>query len=294
MLLTVFTPTYNRAYCLHQCYESLCSQTVKNFLWLIIDDGSIDNTEETVSNWINEGLISIKYIKQENQGMHGAHNTAFRLINTELCVCVDSDDFMPNDAVEIIESFWSINRSERVAGFIGLDAYKNGQIIGTKFPSTISKATLQEVYYKYKVRGDKKLVFRTDVVRQYPDYPLFNGEKFVPLGYKYLLIDQDYKMLILNKVLCIVEYMPDGSSLNIFKQYIKHPKGFSFYRKAQMRYGYSYKVKFKNAIHYVANSLSCNNYAFLSHSSSIFLTFLAIPFGLLLYCYIKFLNCVNR
>ena len=99
--LTVFTPTYNRAYVLNKCYESLKNQTVKDFVWLIIDDGSTDNTKELVENWIKENKIEIRYKYQENQGMHGAHNTAYKLISTELNTCIDSDDYMPNNEYQI-------------------------------------------------------------------------------------------------------------------------------------------------------------------------------------------------
>lgn len=81
--LTVFTPAYNRAYTLHKCYESLKMQTNKDFVWLIIDDGSTDNTRELVESWINENIVHITYHYQKNQGMHGAHNTAYELIDTE-------------------------------------------------------------------------------------------------------------------------------------------------------------------------------------------------------------------
>ena len=128
--LTIFTPAYNRAYCLHQCYESLLRQTNRDFSWLIIDDGSSDNTKALVQTWIDENKISIQYHYQENQGMHGAHNTAYKLIATELNVCIDSDDFMPDKAVNNIINFWKNSKTDNtIAGFIGLDSYKNGNII---------------------------------------------------------------------------------------------------------------------------------------------------------------------
>ena len=120
--LTVFTPTFNRAYTLHLCYESLKRQTCKDFIWLIIDDGSSDNTRELVNGWIRENTLPIRYYYQQNKGMHGAHNTAYKLIETELNVCIDSDDYMPDDGVEKIITFWKLYGSESVSGIIGLDA----------------------------------------------------------------------------------------------------------------------------------------------------------------------------
>ena len=104
--LTIFTPTFNRAYTLHKCYESLKRQTSKDFVWLIIDDGSSDNTKELVDKWINENEVEIRYYYQKNQGMHGAHNTAYKLIETEINTCIDSDDYITDDAVEKIVNFW--------------------------------------------------------------------------------------------------------------------------------------------------------------------------------------------
>ena len=104
-ILTVFTPTYNRAYILPKCYESLTKQTCKEFVWVIIDDGSTDDTAELVKKWIEEDKIEIRYYYQDNKGMHGAHNKAYEVIDTELNVCIDSDDYMTDDAVEIIVDY---------------------------------------------------------------------------------------------------------------------------------------------------------------------------------------------
>ena len=286
--ITVFTPTFNRAYCLHQLYESLLRQTSSNFCWLVVDDGSTDNTKELVASWIAEDVIEIQYVFQENQGMHGAHNMAYSLIETELNVCIDSDDFMSNNAIELILKTWkTVLNKEDYAGIVGLDADLNNNIIGTKIPRDIASSTLYDLYNKYNVTGDKKLVLRTSVVKKYPKYPIFKGERFVPLGYLYQLIDQDYKLITLNEVLCIVEYREDGSSASIIQQYRKNPRGFAFSRKSRMLLATTFKDKFKNAIHYVSSSLFIKNKNFLKESPKKGSTLLAIPFGILLYFYIK-------
>ncbi len=285
--LTVFTPTYNRAYCLGQCYESLVNQTSDEFMWLIIDDGSSDNTKDLVEHWITENKIEIRYHYQDNLGMHGGHNAAYSLIETELNVCIDSDDFMPVDAVEKIVDFWDENGSDKYAGIVGLDADKDGKIIGTTIPEKIKETTVIDLYQKHKVVGDKKLVYRTEVVKKYPPYPIFEGEKFVPLGYLYQMIDQDYTILPLNEILCIVEYMPDGSSLNMLKQYRRHPKGFAFSRLTEIKYAKSLKERFKKTIHYVSSSFLSKNWRFIKESPKKMLTIVSIPFGLLLYLYIR-------
>lgn len=284
--LTIFTPAYNRAHTLSRTYESLLRQTCDDFEWLIVDDGSKDSTKALVGGWIQEGKISIRYIYQQNQGMHGAHNTAYRNIHTELNTCIDSDDYMPDDAVETIINFWKAHGSDKYAGIIGLDCTENGNIIGTSFPEGMTETTLNGFYAKGG-KGDKKLVYRTDVIKQYPEYPIFEGEKYVGLAYKYMLIDQDYTLLTLNKPLVVVEYQQDGSSMNMYRQYWNNPKGFAFYRKAEMGTTQSFIRTFKVCIHYVSSSFIMKNKTFIQDTPRKLLTILAIPFGYILYGYIK-------
>ncbi|MBE5099061.1 glycosyltransferase family 2 protein [Priestia aryabhattai] len=284
--LTVFTPTYNRAYCIHQCYESLKRQTCKDFIWLIIDDGSTDNTKGIVNGWIDENIIQIKYHWQDNQGMHGAHNTAYELIDTELNVCIDSDDYMPDDAVEKIIDTWKKYGSNEVSGIVGLDANHKNEIIGTQLPQHIKRSTLFDLYNKYGVTGDKKLVYRTELTKQYP-YPLFENERYVGLAYKYHMIDKQYEMILMNEIICCVEYLEDGSSRNMLHQYRKNPRGFAFYRKEMMKLPFgSSSFKFRQAIHYVSSSLMSRDWRFLQETPSKRLTLLAIPLGIALYFYI--------
>ena len=284
--LTIFTPAYNRVHTIPRTYESLCRQTCNDFEWLVIDDGSTDNTKELVEGWIAEGKIPIRYIKQENQGMHGAHNTAYRNINTELNTCIDSDDWMPDDAVEKIVGFWKQYGSDKYAGIVGLDRIETGEIIGAKFPENLKTTTLQG-YYARGGSGDKKLVYRTDIIRRYPEYPLFEGERYVGLAYKYMLIDQDYQLLTINEPLVTVEYQQDGSSYNMYRQYWLNPKGFSFFRKTEMVCAPTLKRRFISCVHYVASSIIARNGKFLWESPQKLMTALAIPGGIALYFLIR-------
>lgn len=284
--LTIFTPTYNRAHTLVRTYQSLCQQTCKNFEWLIIDDGSTDNTKEIVEQWIAEADFTIRYIHQENQGMHGAHNTAYKNIRTELNTCIDSDDYMPNDAVELIVTFWKNHKSEKYAGFVGLDCREDGSIIGTEFPQDLQETTLMG-YYASGGKGDKKLVYRTEVINQYPEYPLFKGERYVGLAYKYMLIDQDYKLLTLNKPLVVVEYQPDGSSNSMYCQYWNNPRGFAFYRKTEMVVSPTFKRRVLSCIHYVSSCIICKDKKIIKNSPKKLLAILSILPGVLLYFIIR-------
>jgi glycosyltransferase involved in cell wall biosynthesis len=285
--LTVFTPSYNRAYLLPQLYMSLINQSHQDFEWLIIDDGSTDETKVLVATWQKENKIDIRYVYQENQGMHGAHNTAYDAITTEFNVCIDSDDYMAANAVKIIlENFKNLD--PKFAGIVGLDANKKGVIIGTKIPERLTAIKLNELYTLHQVLGDKKIVYRTAIVKRYPKYPLFENERFVPLDYKYLLIDQDYDLKPVNEVLCIVEYQEDGSSMNILKQYRKHPNGFAFSRLSRIKFGKTFKERFKNAIHLVSSSIFSKKTTWLCKSDKPLLVFLALPFGIILNLYIRY------
>lgn len=283
--LTVFTPAFNRAHLLTRLYESLCNQTCQDFNWLIVDDGSTDGTKSLVSKWIAENKIPIAYIYQENQGMHGAHNTAYKNIATPLNTCIDSDDYMPLNGVELILSKWNAIDQKKYAGIIGLDALESGAILGSKF--TTDYTTLED-FYLNGGSGDKKLVYRTDIITSYPEYPIFEGERYVGLGTKYLFVDKDYEMATLNEVLVIVDYQSTGSSNTMFYQYMKYPKGFIYNRITTMKYSKSTKRKFIECIHYISSCIIVKRLTFLKDSPEKILTILAIPFGIALYLLIRF------
>ena len=281
--LTVFTPAYNRAHTISLCYQSLLRQTSSDFKWLIIDDGSTDSTGKLVKSWIAEGKICIEYHYQENQGMHVAHNTAYRLIDTELNMCIDSDDYLADNAVEFIIKRWRKYGSDKYAGLVGLDARFDGSVIGTVF---MTHHTTLSGFYMQGGRGDKKLVYRTSVIKSVPEYPVFEGEKYVGLGYKYQLVDLKYELLTLNEILCYVDYQTDGSSMNMYRQYFRNPRGFAFIRKESMKHHPSRKRRFVEAVHYVSSNIISRNIAFISESPCKFMTVLATPLGIVLYSWL--------
>lgn len=287
--LTVFTPTYNRAYCLGDLYQSLCRQSSTDFLWLVIDDGSTDNTKSLVAEWINENKLEIKYLFKENGGMHTAHNLAYENIHTELNVCIDSDDRMTDNAVALINGFWDENKGDQYAGLVGLDIDKDGRLVSTKkFPTDIQSGKYYQLAGRYGLKGDIKFVYRTEVIKKYMPYPVFEGEIFTPLGYKYLLVDDDYDLLFFNEPLCIVDYRPDGNSHNLIKQYFRNPKGFLEERKVRMSKSFTFGERFKNTVHFVSAQLILKKYQFWSDSTNKFLTVLAMPMGLLYYFYLQY------
>lgn len=286
--LTIFTPAYNRAHTLPRTYASLQRQDCKDFIWLVVDDGSSDSTAELVKGWQAQEMdFEIRYLYKENGGMHTAHNTAYENIDTELNVCIDSDDELADGAVRCILDLWQKIDHKKYAGIIGLDADLNtGKVIGTVFPENRKETTLAG-FYDAGGRGDKKLVYRTDIMKALPPYPVFEGEKYVSLGWKYQLCDQQYKLITTNTVLCNVEYQADGSSKNMFRQYLRNPKGFAFIRKENMKYIANFKRNVIDAIHYCSSSQICHNKNFIRESPKPLLTLLCIPAGWLLTAYIR-------
>lgn len=288
--LTIFTPAYNRAHTLPRTYESLCDQDCKDFIWLIVDDGSADNTAELVKAWQSrDNGFDIQYIYKENGGMHTAHNTAYANIFTELNTCIDSDDKLAPGAVGKILSKWEQVKDMGYAGIIALDADFDGKILGKGFPEGLTETSVIG-YYMAGGSGDKKLVYRTDIIKSYPEYPVFEGEKYVSLSYKYRLIDQDYKMAVLDDVLCNVEYQPDGSSNTMWRQYLRNPKGWAFWRKVRMQYPESQKRTVIDCIHYVSSSILAKNPRYISESPKKLLTVLCTPAGLILSAVVRVRN----
>lgn len=285
--LTVFTPAYNRARTLPRTYESMCRQSCKDFIWLIVDDGSSDGTQELVKPWLTaDNGFEIRYVHKENGGMHTAHNTAYAMIDTELNTCVDSDDALADDAVEQILAKWTDVRDMGYAGIIALDSDFEGNLIGSGFPAGMTETTLAG-YYASGGSGDKKLIYRTDIINRTPPYPVFEGEKYVSLAYKYRLIDQNYKLAVLDRVVCHVEYQPDGHGRTMWREYVRSPRGFAFWRRVCMQYPESQKRLVVDNIHYVSSSLLAGEPHFLRESPTRVLTALAVPFGFALSLYTK-------
>lgn len=286
--LTIFTPAFNRAHLLPRLYQSLCEQTKQDFIWLIADDGSSDGTDKLVEQWQTEGKIEILYFYKENGGMHTAHNLAYKNMNTELNVCIDSDDWMPVDAVEKILNKWeSIENKEKIAGLIGLDAEENGQIIGTKIPEHLTQGSIYNLYQRQSVRGDKKVVLRTDLVKQYPLYPEYPEERLVPLSILYAMISRDYDFVYHNEVYCIVEYQEDGSSGTIFKQYFQSPKGFAYSRLIEKEYSEHPWYSLKSSAHLGVTALITKDFSWLFKKPKVYQNFLMFPVGIILYFYFK-------
>jgi glycosyltransferase involved in cell wall biosynthesis len=205
VVFTVFTPTYNRAHTLHRVYDSLCAQTLRDFEWLVVDDGSTDNTAGLIVDWVKSADFPIRYFRQEHSGKHIAHNLAVREARGRFFLPFDSDDACVPEALERIQHYWNtIPVGDRSSFFavIGLCCDQNGNVIGDLFPSNPFDSDLREKQYVYKLRGEKWGAGLTTVIRRYP-FPEIQGTQFAPEGIVWLDIAKNYKIRYVNEVLRI-------------------------------------------------------------------------------------------
>ena len=289
--LTIFTPTYNRAHTIERTYHSLCRQSCKEFDWLIIDDGSTDNTASIVKAWVAENKIPIRYVYKENGGLYTGYNVAYSLIESELCVCVDSDDYMPDDAVEKIYRCWIERGGEQYAGLIGLDFHLDGTPIGGYFPTGLDNVWFIDLYIKKLHLGDVKPVLRTDLMKTVAPMVGFEGEKNFNPAYMMMQVCDRYPILLLNENLCFVDYQTglDSMSAGIWKQYRNSPHSFQKQRILELQLVHnSWKNRIRVAIHYVASRLIAHDKGWLRKSPKKWITVLVSPMGLVLYLLILY------
>ena len=256
-IITVFTPTYNRAYCLGNCYASLKRQSCMDFVWLIVDDGSTDGTEQLVRQWQQqERDFEIRYVYKENGGLYSGYTTAFKHIDTELCVCIDSDDYLTDNAVEIILKTWRERGNDRVAGIVGLDCDLSGRIIGDPLPQQETVNLIDLYIGKYRINnGDRKNVIRTELYRKYTKFAAVPGEKDYNPHFIHLAISEDYDFLVLNEKLCVVDYQPDGMGATVFKQYLRSPKSYRMMRQQELSLPGNLPFLMKKSVHYVSSCI---------------------------------------
>jgi glycosyltransferase involved in cell wall biosynthesis len=312
--LTIFTPTYNRKHTLPRTYEALCHQTSDDFDWLIIDDGSTDGTREWVESlgekitsngqrfdWmgresdgeddnhyvVDTGQIRIEYIYKPNGGLYTGYNVAYATIQTELCVCIDSDDYMPDDAVEKIVRTWNSRPQDKeYCGIVGLDFnVVNGQPIGGYFPCGLGECFENELTFQKIHVGDTKEVIRTDLVKKVAPMIGFEGEKNFNPWYMLMQVVDAYPILVLNENLCWVEYQigRDSMSQGIWRQYINSPRSFAKHRSMSMRLKHNtFANRLRNCIHYVSSCIIAKDRCWLKNSPMKAWTLVLAPAGLML------------
>lgn len=286
MGITVFTPTYNRGYILTRTYNSLKKQTNKNFIWVIMDDGSTDNTEELVRSWKQDNVIKISYHKQENQGRFAAYNNARKFFEGELVAFLDSDDvYLPNCIQKILDT-WNNNADNMsYGGILALMESQNNDVIGTEFPDILYSERIYVLYDKYHMQGDKLIVLRRDLAQKY-SYPVFTGEKFGGDSIVFNKVSDEKPMILLNEILVCREYLPDSITNNLLLYHLKSKNGMrEHYLDCLVHEKYDKHKILKHYIGYVSYSLltRCSFKTIIERMPNKIAGILLYPLGVLYY-----------
>ena len=255
--ITVLTPTYNRGKYLEKLYNSLRSQTNKEFTWFIIDDGSVDNTKDLVDNWIKENKINIRYEYKTNGGKHKALNVALRQINTKMTFIVDSDDWLTEDAIDIIYKYYEKYKDNNdICGFSFLRKYSNGKINGKKYQNDEQIDNYINARINANILDDKAEIYYTEVLKEFP-FPEFENEKFISEDVVWIPIAKKYNMVHINKAIYVGDYLEEGLTRADKKVKIKSPLGMMEHAKVLMIKECSFKSKCKGMLLYIIYRKIC-------------------------------------
>ena len=282
--LTIVTPTYNREDTLKRAYYSLLAQTNKDFLWLIIDDGSKDNTEKLIDLFKAEGILEIEYIKKENGGKASALNLGLDLIETPYCTCLDSDDWFPEKTVETATKLLDEERNNsKCCGVLGLKATEDQKVAGGKeIPKTYKYIDIEEIYFDCKIQSEFATFYKSEIAKQYR-FPVIKGEKFMPPSWFHYAVSEKYKFRVSRDILCLFEYMNDGLTKNKRNVIVKNPVSYTLIKKISFSKSKTLKQKFKNGIMYVCGCIISNDHDWLKNAPFKLISILSFPIAYIVY-----------
>ena len=286
MKLTIFTPTYNRADKLFRVYDSLKNQTCFNFEWLIIDDGSTDNTENIVYEFTQQQLFQVKYIKKNNGGKHRAYNLALQNAMGDLFLCLDSDDWLKNDAVENILNI--ANSLDEKQFIVAYKMSEKDKSLSDTFPD-IRSCSLKQLSQEYNCNGEFSLIFPTKLASMFP-FPEFDGERFITEAVVYDRINYVANAVLLPKTITICEYQEDGLSNNLNTIMKNNPAGYCLYFMQRIDYENSFVKRFITAGKYQCFWIFAKNKKTDYIGKHKLLTSMARPLGLVFNIYYKFIR----
>jgi glycosyltransferase involved in cell wall biosynthesis len=250
MMITVFTPTYNRAHLLHDVYDSLLKQTFTDFEWVVVDDGSKDDTPAVMQRFLDEGKINIRFFSQQNGGKHRAINHGVKEAKGELFFILDSDDVLPSNALERVNHYYSqIKDDDSFAGVSGVRVYDNGKRIGGETSFTVLDCSYADLSMKYHIYGDMAEVYRTEIMKEFP-FPSFENERFCPEGLVWNRIATKYKLRYFNEGIYICEYLTGGLTDRITKVRMESPMASMTYYSELILLDIPFVQKIKGAINY--------------------------------------------
>lgn len=283
MYLTIFTPTYNRGYTLSRLYHSLQNQTCYDFEWIIVDDGSTDNTTLLVNEWVNENNpFQIRYFRTENRGKSMAHNLGARKARGVLFINVDSDDWLLDASVEIIINSWVSHEASSISGMIALRGFPDGSCRTIVNDKVVEVDTLYNYFTKKRLSGEMLFVLRTEHLRKH-EFPSFGNEKFVPDGYLYIdMFGKSKQLLLIKTVVYLSEYLDDGMTKSNFRNLTASPLGYKAYCYKRFEWHKKLKEKFFDAVRLDAILLYLSG-THLHEIPTNYMFIIAMPFGWLMY-----------
>ena len=277
--LTIVTPTYNRAELLKNAYRSLCEQSSDDFVWMIVDDGSTDSTEETVRSFISDGKVDIVYLKQNNGGKHTAVNTAYENVETELiALCLDSDDeYIPTAVEEIVSLFEKTEKKYSGYVFIRTD-------LSSRVDESLEVMSWQEALSTERFSGETIIVLKSEYAKKF-SFPVIEGEKFFTEGCVWLRMTEPFFWSRTN--ICKGTYHDDGYSKNIIKVFAASPRSHMMYNDLRLSLWKKLSKRLKFAAYYDGFAMLAKEKGFIGKCSSPALAALMMPFGFAFYLLLK-------
>lgn len=251
-MITVLTPTFNRGGGLQSLWDSLQKQTVKEFEWLVVDDGSTDGTKNLITQLQEKSDFPIRYIYKNNGGKHTALNVGIQTICSELIFIVDSDDCVTDDAVESILKIHKKYRSQNnICGYAFLRAFPDGKVNGKKFEVDEKIGS----YIDVRVNGDdtsadKAEVFKTHCLKEFP-FPEYPNEKFLGEDLVWVRMARKYEMVHINKAIYVGNYLEDGLTNNRRKHNIASPIGCMHRAEEFMESDLKTRYRIKGGLQYI-------------------------------------------
>jgi glycosyltransferase involved in cell wall biosynthesis len=286
--ITVITPTFNRSHTLKNVFESLVDQSNLNFKWLIIDDGSTDNTKEKISSF-SKSLFSIQYVYKENGGKASALNTAFALIDTEYFVVLDSDDIFSKNAIHyaLIE-LDKYKSDDDIIGIVNLRHNKSNTVLGGKeIPKSIGKIRRVDLEDKLGINSEIIVFYKSSILSSGLRFPSFVGEKFISPSFLEFEATKNKYFKVVHQVFCYCEYLEDGLTKNKKSVIKKNPRGYTLVKKQSFTYSSNFRQILKHGLMYIVGSILSKNKRYITESPRKILSVILTPIGYIVYL-IKF------
>lgn len=285
MNLTIFTPTFNRAYILPILFESLRSQTVEDFEWIIVDDGSTDATERLCDDFKKIALFPIRYYKKDNGGKHRAINKGIKEAKGDLFFIVDSDDRLAPNAVEFLNSNWKeIKDDPSFCGLSGIRVNDDNSKIGSAMPRKVMDCSVTDFRFKMGVKGDMAEAWRTSLLRENP-FPEIDGEKFLTEALVWNRISKDKKVRFTDEPIYICKYREDGLTTKMTKLRHENPIGCILYYSEESKLDIPFRLRLKSYINLWRFALSAKNGIKIALRSGGVRSTVGLPFGWIMRMY---------